>query len=70
VNPVNGVVELTIFVPRRVVERAKELGLDLESVAIEAFLRELKLDSVEEAETRLELATGPPTSGNLYSHEA
>jgi len=36
--------------------RAKELGLDLESVAIEVLLRELKLDPFEEAEIRLELA--------------
>jgi len=54
----NSVVELTISVPKRAVERARELGLDLESIAIEVLLRELKLDPAEEIETRLELAKG------------
>jgi len=45
---------LTASVPRRAVERARELGLDLESVVAEALLREL--DPAEEVEARLELA--------------
>jgi len=49
-----GVVELTVSVPRRAVERARELGLDLESVVAEALLREL--DPAEEVDARLELA--------------
>jgi len=47
---------LSITVPKKVAERAKELGVDLEALAIEAILRELKLDPSEEAEIHLELA--------------
>lgn len=47
---------ISIAVPRRVVDRARELGIDLESIAVEAILRELKLDPGEEAEVHLELA--------------
>ena len=47
---------LVIALPRRIVERARELGVDLEAVAVEAILRELGLDPAEEAAARLELA--------------
>ena len=49
-------VMISIAVPRRLIDRARELGVDLESIAIEAILRELKLDPGEEAEVHLELA--------------
>jgi len=47
---------VTIIIPRKIVEKAKKLGIDLESLALEAILRELKLNPSEEAEVRLELA--------------
>ena len=47
---------VTITIPRKIAEKAKELNMDLESLALEAILRELKLDPNEEAEIRLELA--------------
>lgn len=47
---------ISIRVPKKVIDKAGELGLDLESILYEAILRELRLDPSEEAELRLELA--------------
>ena len=46
----------SITIPSGIVEKAKKLGIDLRSLAVEAILKELRLDPNEEAEIRLELA--------------
>jgi len=45
-----------IYLPRRVVERIRDLGIDLESFLVEVLVEKLGLDSAEEARVHLELA--------------
>jgi len=47
---------MLISVPKKLVDKAKELGLDIESIVIDLLLKELSLDPREEAEIHLELA--------------
>lgn len=46
----------TIVVPRALVEKAKELGVDIESTVVNALVQAVNLDPIEEAEVHLELA--------------
>ncbi|HEW93747.1 superfamily I DNA and RNA helicase and helicaseubunit [Candidatus Geothermarchaeota archaeon] len=48
--------QVIINIPGRIVEKAKKLGIDLETLALETIIRELNLDPDEEAEIRLGLA--------------
>jgi len=45
-----------VRVPQRIAERVQELGMDLETLVIEALAERLGLDPVEEAMAHLELA--------------
>lgn len=66
VSEVGGFSAISIKVPRKIIDRAEELGLDLESVIYEALLRELKLNPGEEAELRLELARKYLDEARMY----
>ncbi len=46
----------TIELPKKLVEKLKERGLDPTTHIVDTLVRELELDPVEEAETRIELA--------------
>jgi len=45
-----------VRVPHRIAERVQELGMDLETLVIEALAERLGLDPIEEARAHLELA--------------
>ncbi len=47
---------MEIAVPKKLVEKAEELGVDLQGVVVEALAKALSLDPEEEAEAHLELA--------------
>jgi len=48
--------ELTVILPERIVRRAKELGLDLESLVLDVVVWRLSLDPKEEIDVHLEIA--------------
>ena len=56
----------TITIPKKIIDKAKELKIDVESIAIEAILRELKLNPNEEAEAHLELAKKYMDEAKIY----
>ena len=45
-----------ITIPEKIAKKARELGLDLESMILEAIMKELNLSRNEEIEVRLEIA--------------
>jgi len=47
---------MQIPIPKKLINKAKELGLDIESVVIDFLLRELSFNPRDEAEIHLELA--------------
>ncbi len=48
--------DFTLTIPSRLVKRARELGIDVVSVILDALVKELRLDPKDEAEVYLELA--------------